>query len=167
MQELGQYILDNAGKIVTVIVGLPAAVYIVARALHWYIDKFKSENRAYHAFRIDKLYDTLFIPQLELRASDLSCIFANHAARRLLESGNEGIYGKAWFRLIEPSELSHVKSGLREAIKEKAQYSDKVTLILPTGHVLKTVWTGEPFEYAWRIRVMLITVKMEAKQIKA
>lgn len=160
MRELLSHTGSAIIFISAVIAASTAIAVMAAKAFHWYVQKFKRQNRSWHGFLIKELYEKSFQPYFIIESKKLECTFTNTALRRLFVSGSENFDGKNWFRLIDPADLPDVIRAWRDAFDNRSSYTNITSMILPDGTKLTMEVTGEPFIYAGKTRAFIGRVRV-------
>jgi hypothetical protein len=158
--DLLSYLADNIVYVAGVIGALAVVLAFATKAINRAIDIAKYRHRAWHYFLIKELYDKSFQPYMILESKSLDCTLTNQAMRNLFSAGDQDFKGKAWFRLIEPLELSDVLKSWRDAFDNKSDYTRTVSVILPDGTKLKMQFTGEAYIYLNRTRAFIVSAKI-------
>lgn len=149
-------LLLYAAKVIASLVALSAVGVTARKLFHWYVDKYKRENRTFLEFQLNYVQEHSMFPFF-LIDNHLRIVRTNIALRRLFSAGSESFEGKNWFRLIEPNELGHVITIWNESIEQKSSYTNVVGVVLPDGTKLKMMITAEPFIYAGKTRAFIGT----------
>lgn len=158
--QIPTWISEQILYIAALITAISIIVAALPKLFHWIIDKYKRQNRAWHEFLIKELYERSFIPYLILESKSLNCTLTNTAMRRLFAAGEEHFRGRAWFRLIEPSELKGVIESWREAFDNKASYTKQVNVVLPDGTRNQMIFMAEPFIFLNATRAYIVTARI-------